>query len=266
MRIARMGDGVTDLGCGGRVSEQQKNFPEFYVTSPAPCPYLAGRLERKLFTHLTRDKPAHMIDNLLRGGFRRSQSIAYVPYCEGCNACVSVRVPVDAFRPGKSLRRTLNRNRDITAVRVDNVPTSEQYAMFRDYVADRHGDGGMADMSVLDFMMMIEDSSVQSSVTEYRVRPDDGLTLDTDGELVAAALVDRLSDGLSLVYSFFDTEAGDRSLGTYMVLEHIAHARRLGLPYVYLGYWIDGSPKMAYKARFRPQERLTPNGWVAVRD
>ena len=243
------------------MTEQKKNFPEFYVTSPAPCPYLAGRLERKLFTHLTRDKSPKVVDNLLRGGFRRSQSIAYVPYCEGCQACVSVRVPVDLFRPSKSQRRTTNRNRDIVASRVENIPTSEQYGLFRDYIADRHGDGGMADMSVLDFMMMIEDSSVASSVTEYHVRPEDSLSLETDGPLVAAALVDRLSDGISLVYSFFDTSYADRSLGTYIVLEHIAYARRLGLPYVYLGYWIDGSPKMAYKARFRPQEHLTPEGW-----
>ena len=248
-------------GAGGNVTEQKKDFPEFYVTSPAPCPYLAGKLERKLFTHLTRDKPAKVVDNLLRGGFRRSQSIAYIPYCEGCAACVSVRVPVDQFRPSKSQRRTTNRNRDMVALRVENIPTSEQYGLFRDYIADRHGDGGMADMSVLDFMMMIEDSSANSSVTEYRVRPDDALSLDIDGPLVAAALVDRLSDGISLVYSFFDTGYGERSLGTYIVLEQIAYARRLGLPYVYLGYWIDGSPKMAYKARFQPQEFLSPQGW-----
>jgi arginine-tRNA-protein transferase len=186
-----------------------------------------------------------------------------MPYCDGCNACVSVRVLVDEFAPGRSFRRVLDANRDVVVRRCPPRPTAEQYALFRDYIEARHGDGGMADMTVLDFAMMVEDSILDTTVTEYRVRPDGA----ADGSevawpLLAVALCDRLSDGLSMVYSFFDPEAHVRSLGSLMILDHIAFAQRLGVPYLYLGYWISGSRKMAYKARFRPQERLGPDGWV----
>jgi len=239
-----------------------KNFPEFYITAPQPCPYLEGREERKLFTHLTVDRPLALIDNLLKGGFRRSQSIAYTPHCEGCNACVSVRVPVDEFRPGRSMRRITNRNRDLVARSVPAIATSEQYRLFRDYIDSRHGDGGMADMSVLDFSVMIEDSPIQTFLIEYRMKPESPLDAgDQLGELKGVALCDMLSDGMSMVYSFFDTDEDWRSLGTYMILESIERTRRHALPYLYLGYWVDGSQKMAYKARFQPQEHLTPDGW-----
>ncbi len=245
------------------MTEHQKNFPEFYVTAPQRCPYLPGRFERKLFTHLTHDKPPALIDSLLKGGFRRSQNIAYMPYCEGCQACVSVRVPVDEFRSKRSFRRVQQRNRDLSAKRVHPRPTAEQYALFRDYIEARHGEGGMADMSVLDFAMMVEDTSVDTFVTEYRVRPKHALERPAAWwPLLGVTLCDRLSDGISLVYSFYDTEAADRSLGTHMILDHVAYARSLGLPYLYLGYWINGSSKMEYKARFQPQERLGPTGWV----
>lgn len=243
------------------MSEQQKNFPEFYVTAPQPCPYLPGRSERKLFTHLTNDKPRALVDSLLRGGFRRSQNIAYMPYCEGCQACVSIRVLVDEFDFSRSCRRVMARNDDIVAKRVAAVPTSEQYTLFRSYIDHRHGDGGMADMTVLDYATMIEDSIIDTFLTEYRLPS----TTDAPGALKAIALCDRLTDGISMVYSFYDTEDEVRSLGTYMILEQIAETRRLGLPYLYLGYWIEGSRKMAYKHRFGPQERLGPNGWVRAK-
>lgn len=248
------------------MSEHQKHFPEFYVTSPQRCPYLPGRVERKLFTHLTVDKSSSLIDNLLKGGFRRSQNIAYMPYCEGCQACVSVRVPVDAFSPGRSFRRILRRNRDLSARRLMPRPTTEQYALFRDYIDARHDDGGMADMTVLDFALMIEDSVVDTFVTEYRVRPAENALASNEGDwpLAGLTLCDRLSDGISLVYSFYDVEMPERSLGSHMILDHIAYTRALGLPYLYLGYWIRDSEKMQYKDRFRPQERLGPNGWVRV--
>jgi arginine-tRNA-protein transferase len=241
------------------MTEQHKNFPEFYVTAPQPCPYLAGRLERKLFTHLTHDKPAALVDNLLKSGFRRSQNIAYMPYCEGCQACVSVRVVVDEFLPNRSFSRVLKHNSDLTARRIPPRPTAEQHTLFRDYIDARHADGGMADMTVLDYAMMVEDSIVDTFVTEYRIRSPESLS---GGTLVAVALCDRLSDGISMVCSFYDTQAARRSLGTYMILEHISYARQLGLPYLYLGYWIEGSRKMRYKTRFQPQERLTSSGWV----
>ena len=247
------------------MTEQQKHFPEFYVTTSQPCPYLPGRLERKLFTHLTNDKPLALIDNLLKGGFRRSQNIAYMPYCEGCHACVSVRIVVDEFAPGRSMRRTLERNRDLVSRRVSAIPTSEQFSLFRSYIDARHSDGGMADMTVLDYAMMVEDSVVRTFLTEYRAKPD--YALDTREEtwpLTAVALCDRLSDGISMVYSFYEPFEEARSLGTYMILEHIDYARRLGLPYLYLGYWIEGSRKMSYKTRYQPQEHLGSSGWVRV--
>ena len=251
------------------MTEQPKNFPEFYVTAPQACPYLKGRHERKLFTHLTQDKPRPLVDDLLRSGFRRSQNIAYMPYCEGCQACVSVRVLVAEFETNRSFKRVLARNEDLIARRVVAVPTSEQYSLFRAYIDDRHGDGGMADMSVLDYAMMVEDSIVDTCITEYRGRPEAtaGRRPDTKpdkGPLKAIALCDRLSDGISMVYSFYDTSEESRSLGTYMILENIAEARRLGLPYLYLGYWIQDSRKMTYKQRFGPQERLGSNGWQRV--
>jgi len=244
------------------MTEQRKDFPEFYVTSAQPCPYLTGRRERKLFTHLTHDKPPGLVDSLLKGGFRRSQNIAYMPYCEGCQACVSVRVVVDEFTPGRTFRRLVARNRDLAVRRMPARPTAEQYALFRTYIDSRHGDGGMADMSVLDFAMMIEDSIVDTSVVEYRLRPRNALDRRVDDwPLMATALIDQLSDGLSMVYSFYDIEAADRSLGSFMILDCIEQTRRLGLPYLYLGYWIAGSRKMAYKTRFAPLERLGAEGW-----
>ncbi len=249
------------------MTEQHKNFPEFYVTAPQGCPYLPGRYERKLFTHLTHDKPPALVDNLLRGGFRRSQNVAYMPYCEGCQACVSVRVLADRFEPSRSFRRIESANADLVARRIAPRPTSEQYSLFRSYIDARHSDGGMADMTVLDYAMMVEDSIVDTFITEYRLQPSghDAQGVRLDGwPLIAVALTDRLSDGLSMVYSFYDPELAHRSLGTFMILDHIAHARRLGMPYLYLGYWIEGSRKMSYKTRFTPQERLGTNGWVAV--
>jgi arginine-tRNA-protein transferase len=245
------------------MTEQQKHFPEFYVTAPQACPYLPGRLERKLFTHLTQEKPASLIDNLLRGGFRRSQNIAYMPYCEGCHACVSVRVLVDEFVRARSMRRVTDRNNRIVAVRRPPEPTSEQFSLFRRYIDARHGDGGMADMTVLDYAMMVEDSVINTFVTEYRVKPENPLQSKPEKwPLAAAALCDMLSDGISMVYSFYDPQSQAASLGTHMILEHIAYARQLGLPYLYLGYWIMGSRKMSYKMRYQPQEQLGPNGWV----
>ena len=249
------------------MTEQSRRFPEFYVTAPQPCPYLTGRMERKIFTHLTADKSAAMIDNLLKGGFRRSQNIAYMPYCDGCQACVSVRIVVDEFKVSRSLKRIAKRNEDLQIRRVGAMATSEQYSLFRDYIGARHSDGGMSDMSVFDYSMMVEDSAVETFITEYRRKAGSRLlssAVTGDLPLAAAALCDRLSDGLSLVYSFYDPDLNDRSLGTHIILEHIEYARELKLPYVYLGYWIEGSRKMDYKSRFMPQERLTRHGWARL--
>jgi arginyl-tRNA--protein-N-Asp/Glu arginylyltransferase len=240
------------------VTEHKSNFPEFYITAPQPCPYIPGRLERKLFTHLTKDKSNFLIDNLLKGGFRRSQNIAYMPYCDACSACVPVRIVVDAFRPKRSLKRIARANLDLTATRMTPAPSSEQYSLFRGYIDARHGDGGMAEMSVLDYSLMVEDSAVETIVTEYRLKPNK----DGEAPLMAVSLCDRLSDGISMVYSFYDPSQAARSLGTYMILEQVEFARATGVPFVYLGYWIEGSRKMRYKNRFQPQEQLTSKGWV----
>ena len=242
-----------------------RDAPQFYLTSPTPCPYLPGREERKVFTHLVGGRARDLNDVLSQGGFRRSQSIAYRPACETCRACISVRIVVDDFRPSRSFRKVLSRNSDLIGEALPPRPRSEHYSLFRTYLDVRHPEGGMATMSALDFAMMIEDTHVETSLVEYRRRgPDSGFTGRGQGDIFALALTDRLSDGLSMVYSVYDPDLELRSLGTFMVLDHVERARKLGLPYVYLGYWVDGSPKMAYKARFLPQERLMPQGWERV--
>jgi arginine-tRNA-protein transferase len=228
---------------------------------------LPGRLERKLFTHLTHDKPPELVDRLLTTGFRRSQNIAYVPYCEGCQACVSVRVLVNEFRPDRSMRRSWARNSSLVAQRTAPIPTVEQFRLFRTYIDARHSDGGMADMTMLDYRMMVEDTVIETFLTEYRQKPADVTDLNFESwPLKAVALCDRLADGISMVYSFYNPDDADAGLGTYMILEHIEFARSIGLPHVYLGYWIEGSRKMAYKTRFRPQERLGPDRWERAPD
>ncbi len=250
------------------MTEQQKKFPEFYVTAPQPCPYLPGRLERKLFTHLTHDKPPELVDRLLTTGFRRSQNIAYVPYCEGCQACVSVRVLAQEFQPDRSMRRISAKNCRLVARRTAPHPTEEQFRLFRAYIDARHSDGGMADMTMLDYRMMVEDTVIETFLTEYREKPAGATRLAFDQwPLKAVALCDRLTDGVSMVYSFYDPADAPASLGTFMILEHIAFTKRIGLPHLYLGYWIEGSRKMTYKTRFQPQERLGPDRWErALRD
>lgn len=245
------------------MTQHSRDTPQFYLTAPSPCPYLPGQEERKVFTHLVGDKAADLNDLLTHGGFRRSQSIAYRPACESCRACTSVRVIAAEFRPTRGHRRLAEINRDVVGETLPNVPTSEQYSAFRAYIDSRHRDGGMADMTVLDYAMMVEDSHVRTQIVEYRLRgPDSALNRRGQGQLIAAALTDTLTDGLSMVYSFYEPDYADRSLGTFMILDHIARAKALGLPYVYLGYWVAGSRKMDYKQRFRPQERLTPERWT----
>ncbi len=241
------------------MTQHSRDTPQFYLTAPSPCPYLGGKEERKVFTHLVGERAAELNNILTQGGFRRSQSIAYRPACEGCRGCVSVRVIAKEFQPTRSMRRIANRNADITGEMKTAVPTSEQYSIFRAYLDSRHRDGGMADMTVLDYAMMVEDSHIETRIIEYRRHEPRG-----GGDLIAVALTDVLADGLSMVYSFFEPDEASRSLGTLMVLDHIARAKSMGLSYVYLGYWVRGSRKMDYKGRFLPQERLTPDGWARV--
>jgi arginyl-tRNA--protein-N-Asp/Glu arginylyltransferase len=210
------------------VTQHSRDTPQFYLTAPSPCPYLPGRHERKVFTHLVGDKAGDLNDLLTHGGFRRSQSIAYRPACDQCRACVSVRVVANEFRPSRNFRKILARNADIVGEQRSAVPTSEQYSVFRAYLDRRHRHGGMADMTVLDYAMMVEDSHVETRIIEYRKRGIDTGITGRGEELIAVALTDVLSDGLSMVYSFFEPSEQSRSLGTFMILDHITRARGWG--------------------------------------
>ncbi|HXI88031.1 MAG TPA: arginyltransferase [Parvularculaceae bacterium] len=229
---------------------------EFYITAPAPCPYLPGRTERKVFSYLSGSGAPSVNAMLSRRGFRRSQNIIYIPACDACQACVPVRIVGSDFRLTKSRKRVLSRNADI--IRRVRAPraTNGQFSILRAYLDARHDDGGMADMTVLDYASMVEETAVDTMVIEYSLREENG-----EEQLIACALTDRLTDGLSMVYSFFEPEEASRSLGQFMILDHVALAQEFSLPYVYLGYWVEGSPKMDYKRRFQPLEKLTPTGW-----
>jgi len=240
------------------MSEARFKFPQFFITAPQPCPYMEGRLERKLFTHLSGPDAVEVNDRLSATGFRRSQTIAYRPQCEGCQACQSLRVVTPLFEPDKGFKRILNKNRDLIAREVAPLATEEQYELFNAYLAHRHAQGGMDEMSDEDYRGMVENSSVDTVLIEYR-RPRPGST--DGGPLVAVALCDRLKDGWSMVYSFFDPAEEKKSLGSYMILERIEDARTRGLPYVYLGYWIEDCRKMVYKTRFKPYEVLHGDVW-----
>lgn len=224
----------------------------FYLSGPRPCPYLYGRVERSIFTELAGGEGGRLYETLLRNGFRRSHRVAFRPACPDCIACVPVRVVVRDFARRPWMRRILKAN-DALAVEERSARASrEQYALFRRYIAARHGDGEMALMDYEDYRNMVEDSPLDSLIAEFR---------DPSGALVAACLADRLSDGFSAVYSFFAPEPAWPSLGSHMILWLIDTARARALPYVYLGYWVAGSPKMAYKARFQPLEALGSDGW-----
>ena len=224
----------------------------FFTTAPLPCPYLPGRLERKLATELSGSSADSTHESLARSGFRRSHSIAYAPACPGCRACVPVRVATGEFRPRRSLARIWRQNRDLVGIKVPARATAEQYDLFARYQQSRHSGSDMALMGFYEYSAMIEDSPIETFLVEYR---------DRSGVLCAVCLTDRTTDGLSAVYSFFETGGARDGLGNYVVLWLIEQAQRLDVPYVYLGYWIENSPKMAYKARFQPLERLCENGW-----
>ncbi|MBA2936450.1 arginyltransferase [Sphingomonas sp. CGMCC 1.13654] len=233
-------------------------FPRFFVTTPSPCPYLPGKTERKVFTELSGPHASELNDALGRIGFRRSQSVAYRPSCQGCTACVSVRVAAAEFKPNKTQARMLKKHGDLVVTACKPWTTEEQFALLRRYLSARHPGGGMADMDEFDFADMVEQTPVKSFVIEYREPGRNG----RPGKLVGACLTDQQGDGLSMIYSFFDPDHAERDgLGTFIILDHIRRAARAKLPYVYLGYWVEGSARMQYKTRFRPIEKLTVSGW-----
>lgn len=241
------------------MTDQTPETTQLFLTAAMPCPYLPGKQERKLFTHLSGRRASNLHHLLSENGFRRSQNLIYRPACEGCNACQSVRIVADGFAPSKRYRRVLRANEDLSVDVRPAIATSEQYDLFQRYVETRHAGGGMTQMSFVDYEYMVEDTPVQSVLVEYRLRTH------PDQPLVAVALTDVMPDGLSMVYSFYDPELAHRSLGTFLILDHIAQVRTAQLGYVYLGYWVEQSPKMAYKAQFRPlQVQRGPLGWVGL--
>jgi leucyl-tRNA---protein transferase len=237
-----------------------KPFPtknlRFFLTASSPCPYLPGRRERKVFTGLDGFAAEPLHDLLTNAGFRRSQNIAYRPSCEGCEACISARVPVEQFDFTRRWRKIMAKNADLTRSLRPAEATEEQFALLRTYLRARHGEGGMAAMSMKDYACMVEETAVRTHIVEYRYSSGP-----MRGALAAAALSDALSDGLSLVYSYFDPAEPARSLGNYVILDHIQQARAAGFGYLYLGYWIPGSETMDYKASFRPLELLLGGVW-----
>ena len=230
--------------------------PQFYVTAPQPCPYLEGRMERKLFTALQGENAQKLNDSLSQQGFRRSQNVLYRPSCAECSACLSARIDVSAFAPTKSQKRVVRRNTHIDRRAISPWATEAQYELFRTYLDTRHADGGMADMDVFEFSAMIEETPIRSRVIEYT----------EDDALIAVSLTDVLGDGVSMVYSFFSPDYERNSLGTYLILDHIRIAQEAELPYVYLGYWVPGSQKMGYKANFSGLEVFVGGNWQKVPD
>lgn len=227
----------------------------FFTTQPLGCPYLANKVERRLVTELSGRDAVEMNDRLSLSGFRRSHTVAYIPACDNCNSCVSVRIPVRKFKPSKSQRRILNRNLDITVNELPAIATAEQFELFKSYINTRHGEGDMALMDYYDYVALLEDTPVRTSIAEFR---------NVDGRLLGCCIIDKVSEGLSAVYSFYTNDEGRRSLGTYTILWLIGQARDFGLSHVYLGYWVSKSPKMDYKKNFFSLEGYSDKGWTLI--
>ena len=227
--------------------------PQFYVTAPQPCPYLDGRQERKLFTALQGEDSQKLNDTLSKQGFRRSQNVLYRPSCSDCRACLSARIDVNKFNMSKSQKRVFNRNKGLKRQATSPWATEDQYHLFRRYLSSRHASGGMADMDVFEFAAMVEETPIRTKIIEYT----------REEKLLAVAITDLIDDGLSMVYSFYEPENNNLSLGTYLILDHIELAKEVGLPYLYLGYWVPDSPKMGYKANFSGLEIYHQNKWQA---
>ena len=233
--------------------------PQFYVTAAQPCPYLENKVERKLFTALNGSDSQLLNQALSQQGFRRSQNVLYRPSCAECTACLSARIPVNVFNLSKSQKRVKNKNKNIKRNVLKPLATIEQYNLFKLYLKSRHSSGGMTEMDAIEYTSMIEETNVKTFVCEYRI--EYLFKNEKVNKLIAVSLTDILDDGLSMVYSFYDPKYKSKSLGKFMILDHIDLTSEMGLSNLYLGYWVYGSKKMDYKSQYSPLEVFKNGLW-----
>lgn len=228
---------------------------QLYLTQESPCAYLANRDSANVVPDPAVRMTAVLYDRLIERGFRRSGDHVYRPHCPSCKACVPLRVPVNGFTPRRTDRRLLRVNHDIVARPLPAVFNDEHFELYRRYISHRHPGGGMEDPEPEDYMGFLSAEWSRTRFAEFR-RGD---------ELLAIAVYDIVRDGLSAVYTFFDPAQERRALGRQAVLWEITEAKKMGMEYLYLGYWIEASPKMAYKIDYQPAEGLIDERWVAIR-